>query len=54
MRGIAVVVMCMFLAGGCSWLGNTAGKAQAKIERKIDAVEKGYEEGYNNEPKTAK
>jgi hypothetical protein len=50
-----IVIVCLagfFLSTtctGCSWLGQTAGKAQAKIERKVNAVEQGYEEGYKNE-----
>lgn len=34
---------------GCHWVGRTAGKAQAKIERKVDSVERGYDEGYSQE-----
>jgi hypothetical protein len=30
-------------------VGQTAGKAQAKLERKADEVEKGYSEGYHRE-----
>ena len=37
------------LLGGCSWMGRTAGKAQAKVERKIGSVEEGYHEGYSQE-----
>jgi hypothetical protein len=49
MRIIAVCLIGLFLSTGCSWLGKTAGKAQAKIERKTDSVERGYEDGYKEE-----
>ena len=49
MRFIAVCLMGLFLSTGCSWLGKTAGKTQAKIERKVDAVERGYGDGYKEE-----
>lgn len=35
--------------GGCSWMGRTAGKAQAKVERNMQSIEKGYQEGYETE-----
>jgi outer membrane lipopolysaccharide assembly protein LptE/RlpB len=51
-------VVCIFLAimmtislSACSWVGRTAGKAQAKIERKIGSVEHGYSQGYDTEKK---
>jgi len=47
-----IVILCLIgliLSTGCSWVGKTAGKAQAKIERKADALERGYEEGYTEE-----
>jgi hypothetical protein len=40
---------CLVLSGGCSWVGHTAGKAQAKIERKADSLEQGYHKGYEEE-----
>ena len=52
MRMVFFCIACMMLsvtAGGCSWVGQTAGKAQAKIERKAQAVEQGYEKGYSEE-----
>jgi hypothetical protein len=42
-------VSCLVLSGGCSWVGHTAGKAQAKIERKADSLEQGYQKGYEEE-----
>ena len=49
MRLVAVCLIGCFLSTGCAWLGKTAGKAQAKIERKVDAAERGYGEGYKEE-----
>lgn len=45
------LVFCLLCVGvgGCSWMGKTAGKAQAKLERKTQAVEDGYHEGYESE-----
>lgn len=44
-----LAVLALGTAGGCSWMGRTAGKAQAKVERKVDAVEQGYHQGYSEE-----
>ena len=44
-----LAVVALSAVSGCSWMGRTAGKAQAKIERKTDAVEQGYEQGYQQE-----
>ncbi len=46
---LLLAVLAVSSAGGCSWMGRTAGKAQAKVERKIDAVEQGYDQGYKQE-----
>lgn len=35
--------------GGCGWMGRTAGKAQARIERGSERLEAGYEQGYKEE-----
>lgn len=51
MRILTACFIGIFLFTGCSWVGRTAGKASAKIERKADAVEQGYKEGYNEEKK---
>ena len=45
---IAVLALGASMSG-CSWMGRTAGKAQAKIERKADDLESGYHQGYNAE-----
>lgn len=34
---------------GCSWVGQTSGKVQAKLEQKAQAVTDGYHEGYEKE-----
>lgn len=45
-----IMVLCAtFMFSGCSWAGRTAGKAQAKLERKADALEHGYKQGYGSE-----
>ena len=50
MRILAVVlVAALFFSFGCSWVGRTAGKASAKIERKVDDVQQGYKDGYKEE-----
>ncbi|MGE4441657.1 MAG: hypothetical protein AB7D27_09235 [Desulfomicrobium sp.] len=43
-----LIVACL-LSSGCEWAGRSVGKAQAKIERKADAVVDGYNEGYSSE-----
>jgi len=49
MKFLVLCLMACLLNQGCSWVGETAGKAQAKIERKVDAMQQGYEDGYKNE-----
>lgn len=34
---------------GCSWVGETAGKVSAKMERKSDDIQEGYKKGYKEE-----
>lgn len=48
---IRIFLMIAVLAGStsCSWVGETAGKAHAKIERKTQSVESGYHRGYEEE-----
>ncbi|MDR1686253.1 MAG: hypothetical protein LBR82_07430 [Desulfovibrio sp.] len=52
MKKLGVLCMVLLLgisAGGCSWMGRTAGKAQAKVERKAHDLERGYHQGYEEE-----
>ena len=42
------------LASNCSWMGRTVGKAQAKAENNLEAVEKGYHDGYEQERSKSK
>ena len=35
--------------GGCAWMGKAAGKAQAKVENKVDAMDRSYHESYEQE-----
>ncbi|MBD8894990.1 hypothetical protein [Desulfovibrio desulfuricans] len=54
MRILATALIALFFfSSGCSWVGRTAGKASAKIERKVDAVQQGYNDGYKGEQKKA-
>jgi hypothetical protein len=54
MRILATAMIALFFfSSGCSWVGRTAGKASAKIERKVDAVQQGYNDGYKGEQKKA-
>ena len=45
----AALIATFFFSLGCSWVGRTAGKASAKIERKVDDVQQGYKDGYKEE-----
>ncbi|MDR1947728.1 MAG: hypothetical protein LBQ51_11265 [Desulfovibrio sp.] len=48
--GVLLIMLLPALsAGGCSWAGRTAGKAQAKIERGAQDLEQGYQRGYEEE-----
>jgi hypothetical protein len=51
MKRTLFLIFGMFCAlmAGCSWMGQTAGKAQAKIERKAQDLEQGYHKGYEGE-----
>ncbi len=54
MRYTSILVLLLVFAapvisGSCSWVGRTAGKVQAKMERKADDVESGYQQGYEQE-----
>jgi hypothetical protein len=53
LRQFLPILLIVCLAGtavsGCAWVGRTAGKTQAKIERKAHDLEDGYEKGYANE-----
>lgn len=44
-----IAISLLGAAGGCSWMGRTAGKAQAKVERNVKSMEEGYQEGYETE-----
>lgn len=46
---LASCIIFILVAGGCSWVGQTAGKTQAKIERKTNDLEQGYHKGYREE-----
>ena len=44
-----LLVSLLSAVGGCAWMGKTAGKAQAKVERGVKSMEEGYQEGYEAE-----
>lgn len=44
-----LAISLLTAAGGCSWMGRTAGKAQAKMEKGVKSMEEGYQEGYESE-----
>lgn len=46
---IAIICMACIALSGCSWVGQTAGKTQAKIERKAQDLDAGYHKGYEAE-----
>ncbi len=52
-KNIAVLLLLAIAfslpVSGCSWVGRTAGKVQAKLERKVGDVESGYHQGYEEE-----
>jgi hypothetical protein len=52
MKKLGILFIALLLvstAGGCSWVGRTAGKTQAKVERKAQELERGYHQGYAEE-----
>ncbi|GAB1410780.1 hypothetical protein MASR1M90_19340 [Desulfovibrionales bacterium] len=46
---VSIFSAFFILNTGCSWVGQTSGKVQAKLERKAQAVTDGYHKGYENE-----
>ncbi|SHN61770.1 hypothetical protein [Desulfovibrio litoralis] len=48
---LLVVFSIMCLTSACSWVGKNTGKAVAKVERKVDSLEQGYKDGYQQEQK---
>ena len=44
-----LIVFLGFSLPACAWMGRTAGKAKAKIERKTDEIDRSYHQGYANE-----
>ena len=44
-----LLAISVIFFSSCAWMGETAGKAQAKIERKADNVQEGYHRGYKEE-----
>lgn len=42
---VAVLVV-LALSAGCSWIGETAGRAKAGVENAISDTKSGYHKGY--------
>jgi len=51
---LLTLMLVAALATGCSWMGRTAGKAQAKAEKNLKAIEQGYHDGYEQEHSRSK
>lgn len=43
---LLLVVAGLFLVNACSWIGETAGKAQAGVEGAVKDTKEGYHKGY--------
>ncbi len=42
----AVVLAALAVSAGCSWVGETAGRAKAGVENAISDTKSGYHRGY--------
>ncbi len=45
----ALLIAACLGTGGCAWMGKTAGRAQASVERGVEDLKTGYDEGYSTE-----
>ena len=43
----AAILAALALAAGCSWIGETAGRAKAGVENAISDTKSGYHRGYS-------
>ena len=43
---VLLLLFALFLMNACSWVGETAGKAQAGIEGAVKDTKEGYNKGY--------
>lgn len=43
---LLLVFAALFLVNACSWIGETAGKAQAGVEGAVKDTKEGYHKGY--------
>lgn len=50
-KSVVLLALAAVLAGtaGCGWMGRTAGKAQAKVEKGVEAMNQGYKDAYEQE-----
>ena len=44
---VLAVLFSVALAAGCSWIGETAGRAKAGVENAISDTQSGYHKGYS-------
>lgn len=45
-KALILTVITLMVASGCSWMGETAGRAKAGIENSITNTKDGYHKGY--------
>lgn len=43
---LGIVVLMLGLSAGCSWMGETAGRAKAAVENGVEDTQDGYHKGY--------
>ena len=43
---VLAVLCCTAFTTGCSWIGETAGRAKAGVENAISDTQSGYHKGY--------
>jgi len=46
--GVALLVLTAFSLSACAWAGETAGRAQAGVERAVKDTQDGYHKGYEH------
>lgn len=47
--GLLFLLGMMLHTSGCTWVGETAGRAKAGVENSMKNTKKGYEKGYNEQ-----
>jgi Sec-independent protein translocase protein TatA len=49
-----LIALLGFSLSSCAWVGRTAGKAKAKVERNVGDMDRAYEQGYTDEKRKTK